>query len=335
MPSGNYSAMARLVDNWLAMNKSPGFSFEADNIFKTYPKAIDTTDKRNDVMEKLWYEVNKKHNLEKKGRLYIIINRILDNLDDWCDAPIDQLVDLSWPYSHQDGSIFSFTEAVKVPSGGLIVVAGVSNAGKTGLAQAFLAENCHKLQCNYFNSEPNKSMFRRRISQMEWFNPMNGDGKPAFHMFKKPPEIELKYAIADHADEINIVDWIMMAEGDFWKIDSLLEGMKLQTRGGVIIATLQKSGNKELGTGGQFSEHHADIYLTMDFNRLTVRKVKEWDHTKANPNGRMYGFDLDRGVDFVNIREIMQCTKCGGRCLVTHTNCDTCKGKGWIDKEFR
>lgn len=65
MPSGSYKRNAQLVDEWLALNRSPGFSFYPEDVFKHFSKEIFSKDDKNDIMEKLWYGVNKKGNLEK------------------------------------------------------------------------------------------------------------------------------------------------------------------------------------------------------------------------------------------------------------------------------
>jgi ribosomal protein S27AE len=231
-----------------------------------------------------------------------------------------------WPVSHQDATEFGFEKTMIVPSGGLVVVAGVSNMGKTGLLQNFCVENCEQYHVTMMINEANKSKFKRRIQRMTWFNPRGDDGKVKFDLIERHGE--WKYAI--QPNDINIIDWIDLPDGDFYKINGILDGIKSRLNKGIALVALQKSEGKTLGTGGQFSEHLADIYLNIDFQRLTVRKCKEWN--APNPNNKVWGFEIvEGGSQFADIREIKLCPRCGGRSLAAHTHCEDCRGTGYVD----
>jgi hypothetical protein len=177
-------------------------------------------------------------------------------------------------------------------------------------------------------NEYNPGKFKRRIEKMDWAKPLKEDGTPKFELIERHED--WKYAI--EPDAINIIDWVNIADGDFWKVGTLLEGMKGKVHKGLLLVVLQKNESKDLGTGGQFSEHMADDYFLLDFQRLTVRKVKEHDNT-MQPNGKVYGFEIVDGVHFSNIRPLKPCPKCHSRCLVNKIECIDCHSTGYVDKE--
>jgi len=83
--------------------------------------------------------------------------------------------------------------------------------------------------------------------------------------------------------------------------------------------------------GGGFSEHLASLYLSIDFNRLTVRKLKEWKDIDCNR--KVFGFEINNGgANFHNIRPLIKCPECHGYGKVKGIDCDNCNGSGWADK---
>jgi replicative DNA helicase len=61
----------------------------------------------------------------------------------WYKENTSNLLSIRWPCSHLDASEFDFEHHLIVSQGDLIVVAGVSNMGKTAFAHNFLFENMH------------------------------------------------------------------------------------------------------------------------------------------------------------------------------------------------
>jgi hypothetical protein len=318
-----YKSASAAVEKWLKLHK--GETFDLDTICRQLE--IHDADKRNLITIKLFNEV-KQGTLEKHNRIYTIVNKDIINIP-WYEADGANTISIQWPRSHLDDDEFSFAPHVVISQGQLIVLAGVSNMGKSCFAQNFLFENMDAHPCLLMVNEYNPGTFKRRISKMDWINPLKEDGTPKFKMIERHGD--WKYAI--EPDSINIIDWINIAEGDFWKIGTIMEDIQTKLKGGkgMALIVLQKSGTKDLGTGGQYSEHLASVYLTLDYNRLTVRKVKEHDGA-MQPNGKIYGFEIIDGVHFANIRELRQCPKCHGRCLQTKIECVDCHSTGFVDK---
>ncbi len=318
---GLYKAASKAVDNWLELHA--GETFDLDIICRQME--IHEAAKRNLISNKLAYEV-KQGNLEKRNRIYTIVNKNI-RIIEWDKVDANNTLSIKWPCSHLDASEFDFENHIVVSQSDLIVFAGVSNMGKTCLAQNFMFENMGNYPVQYMVNEYNPGKFKRRIAKMDWSNPFKDDGVPKFRLIERHED--WKYAI--EPDWINIIDWINMGT-DFYNIGIIMEGIQDKLKKGIAVICLQKNEGKDLGLGGQFSEHLASVYFLVDFQRLTVRKVKEHDNS-MQPNGKVYGFEIIDGVHFANIRQLKPCPKCHSRCLTNKVECIDCHSSGFIDKE--
>jgi hypothetical protein len=289
---------------------------------------IKTKEQRKYVCIELSRKVTQKI-LEKvstpRANYYKTIDNTLIEIP-WYNITTNNIIPLRFPCSHQDGSEFPFEKHLVVSSGDLVVFSGVSNMGKTALAQNLLFENMDKFPCRMMVNEYNPGKFFRRISKMNWATPMKADNTPKFSLVERHDDWQ--YAI--EPDWINIIDWIDLGDREFWKIGTVMGDIQRKLNKGIAVICIQKNESKELGIGGQFSEHLASLYFNIDYQRLTVRKVKEYTGG-YNPNNKVYGFDLEEGVHFNNIREVKLCTKCAGRIVAFKMNCDACKGKGYVE----
>ena len=313
--------ISMLVDQWIDFHKGEGF--DLDTICRQLN--IMERDGKHSVVSKLARDV-KSEKLEKSGRLYRVIDNTLTSID-WVNATEGELLDIHWPFGHEDGSVFSFDGRVKVSPGDLMVIAGVSNMGKTTFCLNFLWENMDIFHCRLMGNEYQASKFKRRVSHMQWGDPLTEHGAPKFDLIERYDG----WKDAVDPDAINIIDWINL-DDKFYMIGSILQGIRAKLRKGIALIALQKNAGKELGTGGGFSEHLASLYLALDFERITVKKAKEWQ--TVNPNGAMDGFTIvNSGTSFHNIRSIKKCPKCYGFSVVKGTKCDACRGTGYVDRD--
>lgn len=319
---GVYKRIATLVDSWLENHK--GETFDLDLICRQLE--IRERDNRHNVVKKLSYEVNR-GKLEKSNRIYRYIDNTIKYID-WVNADEKDTLDIKWPCGHEDDSEFGFAGNIVVSPGDIIVVAGQSNMGKTAFCLNFLWENMDNYPCTLMGNEYVGTKFKRRVNRMTWNDPMNGNGSPKFELIERRDN----WKDIIRPDNINIVDWINLGD-NFYQIGVIIDGIqsKLCNGTGIALLSIQKSAGKSLGLGGGFSEHLASVYLSIDYELLTVIKCKEW-HTK-NPNNQVYGFSIvDGGTKFHNIREMKKCPKCWGKGYTTQGKCDECEGKGWVDK---
>ena len=262
----------------------------------------------------------------------------------WGDNEAD-VYDLRWPQTHQQGENpseleyegFPFEDLIQVSPGDLVVIAGVSNAGKSALANNILGENLNKecvLMGNEFANadEEVTSKFKRRLQRMSWAEWTNGDGEFNFSLIPAVSDFE-DYI---QKDKLNIIDWIMLGD-KFWEIAELHFRMKSRIGKGLIVAVQQKTRGKEFADGGEWSERLADVYFSIDFHgkgesRLTVGKVKE---PKAQVTGRSWAFSIvDYGANLHNIREVRKCWNCYGKGYTKQGDCPECHSLGWKDKSY-
>ena len=316
------------VDKWLTLHK--GETFDLATICAQID--IKNRDDRHSVVKKLSYECSKE-NLEKSNRLYSCIDKTCTYVD-WIHATQVKPINVKWPYGIDDGTRFGFDGAVHVSPGDIIVIAGLSNMGKSLFCINLLWENMDNYPCTLMGNEYTPSKFARRISKMTWKNPINGEGGPKFELIERREN----WKAIIRPDNFNIIDWINL-EDNFYRIGSIIEGIQSKLKTGIAVIALQKDASKALGLGGGFSEHMSSLYLTIDklpgdnnrMGKMTCRKAKEW--SGHNPNGEMYSFEVhNEGTEFRKIRAVKDCKACAGTGKSKGGECATCMGSGVVEK---
>lgn len=321
--TGSYKKLTAHVDNWLELHT--GETFDLDTICRQLE--ITQRENRNYVTTILskFVRANK---LEKTNRIYTIVNTLVNTID-WVNASDSESLDLKFPTSHDDfdTSGFPFQGHVSVSPGDLIIIAGVSNMGKTTMCLNILWDNMDTYPCTLMGNEYVGSKFKRRVAHMTWANPLKEDGTPKFELIERYD----RWQDVIRPDNINIIDWINLGD-NFYMIGKVLENIKSKLNKGIAVIALQKDASKSLAVGGAFSEHLASLYFLLDYNRLTVKKAKEWNH--YNPNNRMYGFEIvSSGTQFHNIREVKVCPRCHGKSTMPNVQCELCNRKGYVDSD--
>ena len=319
MEDTTYKKVSAIVDTWLDIHK--GETFDLDLVCRQLQ--ISERENRNFVAQKLFYEVQI-GKLEKSNRIYRYINKDKDIID-WYNSNVDRTINIQWPKG-RDGSKFGFDGCVCISPGDIIVVAGVSNMGKTTFAQNFLWENMDSYPCVLMGNEYTPVKFKRRISRMTWNDPIL-NGKPKFELIKRLDN----WADIIEPDKITIIDWISLPANELYNIGHVIQGIQSKLGNGVGLIVLQKDEASSLGRGRAFSEELASLYLTIDKGRMNVRKAKEWFN--HDPNREVYGFDITNGgVEFRNIKPLAKCHNCKGTGQSKGSECFTCHGTGYIEK---
>jgi len=316
-----YKKVSAIVDRWLEVHK--GETFDLDLICRQLQ--ITERDNRHLVVQKLSYEVSI-GKLEKSNRIYRYINKDKDIID-WYNSSVEQTLNINFPKG-RDGTKFGFDGCVCISPGDIIVVAGVSNMGKTTFAQNFLWENMDNYSCVLMGNEYTPVKFKRRISRMAWNNPLKEDSTPKFELIKRLDN----WSDIIERDKITIIDWIALPANELYNIGHVIQGIQSKVGNGIALIVIQKDEASNLGRGRAFSEELASLYLTIDQGKMTVRKAKEW--FGHNPNREVYGFDITNGgVEFRNIRLLVKCFSCHGSGRYKGGECFACNGSGYIKKE--
>ena len=320
---GNFKKVTDLVHDWLEVHVDERFTLE--QVCKDLQ--IQERENRKSVAIVLNRCVSQ-GKLEKVSNYSNSIYRYINNTCkyiDWVNSSGCDFLEVRWPYGIDDSSQFGFDKRAMISPGDIIVIAGTSNMGKTAFCLNFLWENMDSFPCTLMGNEYTPGKFRRRVSRMTWKDPMNEKGEAKFELIDRREN----WKDIVRPDNINIIDWLNL--GDNWyEIGKIIDGIQSKLKGGMALISIQKDEHKTLGRGAGFSEELASLYLVMDFERLLIRKCKEW--REWNPNGKLYGFKIvDGGVKFHNIRQIIKCRKCWGTGKARDGECEVCNGTGYID----
>ena len=257
---------------------------------------------RKCVSKKLYHESSeaKPAKLEKRGKGYRIIDRSVDTLD-WVSADVNAVYKLGLPYGIYDGTHFDFEENVSIPPKGIVLVAGVSNEGKTAFCLNMLVSNMDKHNVTYFTCEYTEIGFKRRMEGFEWCELTDSDGQPKFRTVLR---YDNYHDVVD-PDGFNIIDYLdVNEEAEYYKLVPYIKRIQKALGAGIAIIALQKPPNRPDAFGGSNLRGAASLYVAIDKGKLRVVKAKDW--TKENPNGKVYAFSLTGGNVFGNIHEIVE-----------------------------
>ncbi len=323
-----YKTVSALIDSWLENHNDE--TFDLDYICRHLE--ISSREGRTQVSNKLNYLVKKKF-LSKHNHIYRYINKVTKGIE-WVDIK-DSYLGFAFPSNHQESDLtyFSFANSVRLSEGSLVVIAGVGNGGKSVTCRNILWDNMHNYPTLYMSSETTGASFRRYAQNMTWQNPLGTDGKPVFTLIERYRDFQ--DVVQD--GHLNIIDWLDIESGEYYRIGQELKEIKEQNPHGITVVSIQKDPQKELGRGATFGKELASVYLTIDYDsehdlrRMKVVKAKEWVGN-IDPNNKIFGFNIvNFGSQFANIREIKKCKHCYGSGRSHGADCVDCNGVGWID----
>jgi len=192
----------------------------------------------------------------KKNGHYRKINRIVTKMD-WRNVKLGDYYDIKFPLGLHNMFNISKTN--------LMVMAGSSNSGKTAFSMNVALLNSHK-KVKYLCTEMDETELAERIAG-----------------FEKSPEswdhvefIKLDGEAGDYIDPdaLNIIDYIEPADGEFYKMQGLINDIHGKLREGVALINIQKKRGELYGKGGSGTEERCRLYMTMEFQELTLVKVK-------------------------------------------------------------
>lgn len=169
----------------------------------------------------------------------------------------------------------------------LLVVAGSSNGGKTAYALNAAYDNRNLFDVHYLTTEMDSDELTLRVHNFgytlkEW-------AKVTFRPWESMHSIK--------PDGFNVVDYLEVREGEFWRVGDDLRKIFEKLNSGIALVCLQMDKGSKFGWGGQKTVDKARLYFTLDDNKLTIVKGKNWAGL-TNPNGEVIPFKIIQGARF-------------------------------------
>jgi hypothetical protein len=233
--------------------------------------------------------------IEKYGSKQGVYRRIERDCEviNWQTAPTEE-IPLKFP--------LGIEEYVKIYPKSLIVVAGKSDAGKTGFLLEFARLNMDKHEIHLFINEAGDSELAVRLGLFR--NIEKEDWKCTFW------EREDGFADVIKKDAINIIDYLDVTEG-FAEIGTPLKDIHNKLDRGIALVAIQKNPKRydfkagkyidvDLGIGGAKSIGKSRLYLSIDDGIIKIVKAKN-RRGKESPNGMTRTFRIYDGHDFSDV----------------------------------
>ncbi len=175
----------------------------------------------------------------------------------------------------------------------LIVFGGTTNAGKTALLMETARLNMHDHRIFYFSTELGRNAAKKRLMKHETCKKWP---------FKFVDQIPNYYDII-HPDDINIVDYVEVEEGEYYKIPSILSGIQKRLKNGVAFVALQKNPGTSHGIGGAQTKSKPAVFCSLEEQYpgavLKIEKGKNWA-TERNPNGLCHKYKIVNGINIIS-----------------------------------
>lgn len=168
-------------------------------------------------------------------------------------------------------------EKVVTIRGALIVVAGVTNSGKSGFFLNFVEENKDKYKIRYVSSEWSNE---ERDVQLEDFGVDIDEWDKKVDFYAKK---DVTAAFDNYVDpeNITIIDYLEIYD-DYGAIAGALRDIADKLTTGIALVGIQKKAGSNHGYGGEGTVNRSQLYINIDRNELdprkriaTIRKLKK------------------------------------------------------------
>jgi hypothetical protein len=191
---------------------------------------------------------------------------------------------------------------VDLKAGQIVLVAGVTNTGKTSFMLDLMARNMKRWRVRYLNSEMDADEFRSVLDSYK--------GVKRFEDWRfEPVRIERHMHPADLIlpgyGNLNILDYLEPPEAKYaadWvaQIHDRLDGA-------VAVISVQRHKDRDFGHGGPMLNSRPRLVLNLDWRKCTIIKVKFWKRKETgwNPNGMYFEWEMRDGWEPHKISKLM------------------------------
>jgi hypothetical protein len=237
---------------------------------------------------------------------------ILDSKIEWID--LDAAEDASFPLELP----FGLHNYVKIPHKAVIILAGSSNAGKTGLMLNTINLNIKQhYEILYLMSEMGRGEYKGRIKSF--------DNMKAWKSVKAASKsYDFDGAVQHYnQDGLTCIDFLEEVEGEYFKIASNIRDVYDALNDGVAMIAIQKKTDSDYARGGQATMEKARLYLSLDHLAtrehsivcaLKIVKVKHW--LKRNLQNHELHFEITRGSQIEPLTDWMNSNKVNRKAMI-------------------
>jgi hypothetical protein len=190
-------------------------------------------------------------------------------------------------------------ELVEVYPGNIIMLAGVSNMGKTAFMIDMIYRNMKKMDVWYFNSEMDGPELKKRLTDFRAVESLR-DWK-----FNSRGMVEnMEDVIARGHGKLNIIDYLELDQ-DHYKISGMIKRIHKKLDGALAVIAIQKKPGNPVGVGGYGTIYKSRLALNIEKGVCEIFKAKNWKG-RRNPNGLRRKFDIIEGWDLAGRGEWYQ-----------------------------
>lgn len=207
------------------------------------------------------------------------------------------LIDLTAPIDTSEVPLvfpIQLTRYSRIQQKNVIVIAGESNSGKTGLLLNICWMNRKRFKFKYLSSEMGEQELLGRISA---FN-MDATQWREFCEFH---QVSSNYHDYIDPDGVTIIDFLENSSDKPWLVGQEIEKIHAKLNKGVVIIAMQKRRGKDMGVGGEITVEKARLYIAMFthgrfengiFGSAKIIKCKNFISGK-NPEGKEIFYTLE------------------------------------------
>lgn len=248
--------LTQAVREWAMTTKDNFKTTDANNFFKMTTQ--DNMKKMSVILNRLASEGT----LEKIGRgQYRVIDKDEDIVD-IINAPDEEDYNLSFPFCLEERFILG--------PRGVVIVAGVSNAGKTGFMMDLAYRNAETMPTFYFSAskEAHPSRLKKRARA---FGPLERWASVTFIQKKGG-----QFQDVIRPNGLNIIDYLEIYD-DFYLVNKQIASIAERLDQGVAVIGLQKFEKNKFAKGGESTREKADVYINLDLGdpcELSFVKIK-------------------------------------------------------------
>jgi len=208
--------------------------------------------------------------------------------------------DLKWPFGLED--------VVRIPTKGIIILAGEKDAGKTAFLSNFVALNMNKHVIDYWTSEIIGDDITERYYAID---PSLPDPLP-FNAWER----YANYADVIEPDHINVIDYLD-TNSDYILVADEINKIFEKLDKGIAVIAMQKplpsvtyiKGQKkviqrDMAYGGTPTAKRACLYLSLSQGHIKIVFVKKRANPRIDPRNMQWTFNIDeKGANFLNIKQ--------------------------------